>query len=116
MSAAQIDRLIEQRNKLLTRRDGLYDTERVNRIDAQLRAAVAPGTRQDVDEMLGRVLPNRAAVTRWSTDEERETARAHGEAEAARLAAEKRNAFDAEMRRLCADYDIEAPTYDGMWK
>lgn len=114
MNEQKINRLIEQRNKLLQRRDSLYDHERVNRIDAKLSAAVAPGQRQDVDLLLGRVLPSYAV--RWSSDSERAEAKERGETEAARLAAEKRSAFDIEMRRLCADYDIEAPTYDGMWK
>ncbi len=62
MNDQQIDRLIARRDKLLTRRDGLYDHAVINRIDAKLRAACPAGQRNDVDMALGRlcaVLPPR---------------------------------------------------------
>ncbi len=53
MNATKIDRLIAKRDRLLTRRDGLYDSEVINRIDAQL-AQVEPGVDNRVDLALGR--------------------------------------------------------------
>lgn len=48
-----IDRLISRRNKLTSRRDGLYDHRLISRIDEQLEH-VPPGARNDVDLLLGR--------------------------------------------------------------
>lgn len=94
MNEQKINRLIERRNKLTNRRDGLTDSAVIARIDAQLRD-VPPGQDNRVDLLLGRscaVLPDRANE-RWSTDEQRAAWKASGAAEAARLAEEKRGDF-----------------------
>lgn len=110
MNDDRIDYLIAQRNKLLQRRDALYDRKRIDAIDAKL-AAVPAGQRNDVDLALGRPeaqLPERPGyiVNPIVMLEQSDTAQ---------LAEATVSVFEAEMRRLCADYDIEAPTYDGMW-
>lgn len=61
MNDRKITELLRKRDKMLTRRDGLYDHAVIDEIDAQL-AAVEPGTRNDVDLALGRMcatLPDR---------------------------------------------------------
>lgn len=116
-TTAQIDKLIARRNKLTNRRDGLTDSAVIARIDAQLRD-VPPGQRNDVDLLLGRscaTLPDRSAV-RWSTDEQRAVWKANAEAEAARLAADKKEDFleyiadqyddMLDFMRLCGDLAI----------
>lgn len=54
-----VDGLIARRNKLTDRRDGLTDSNVINRIDAKLRE-IPTGQREDVDLLLGRVLPSYA--------------------------------------------------------
>lgn len=61
MTDAQITRLLERRNKILTRRDALIDSKVINRIDAKLRT-VEQGRSNEVDLALGRAcakLPER---------------------------------------------------------
>ena len=61
MNDRKITELLRKRDKMLTRRDGLYDHAVIDAIDAQL-AAVEPGKRNDVDLALGRTcatLPDR---------------------------------------------------------
>ena len=61
MTTDQIDALITRRNKLTNRRDGLTDSKRVKRIDAQLEQVPA-GQDNRVDLLLCRscaVLPER---------------------------------------------------------
>jgi hypothetical protein len=53
MNASQIDDLLRKRDRLLTRRDGLYDNKVIDRIDKQL-ATVEPETDNRVDLALGR--------------------------------------------------------------
>ncbi len=53
MNASKIDLLLARRDKLLTRRDGLYKHSVVDRIDSQLRD-VPPGQDNRVDLALGR--------------------------------------------------------------
>lgn len=117
MTTAQIDRLIARRERLTNRRDGLTDSAVINRIDAQL-ATIPAGQDNRVDLLLGRscaTLPDRSAV-RWSTDEQRAACKAQAEAEAARLAAEKREDFLTtiadqyedwlDFNRICGDLAI----------
>jgi hypothetical protein len=54
MTDAQINDLLRKRDRLLTRRDGLYDRDVIDRIDKQL-ATVEPGTDNRVDLALGRL-------------------------------------------------------------
>ena len=61
MNDFKIARLLSRRNKLMTRRDGLYDHKIIATIDEQL-SKVEPGYNNDVDLALGRsnsVLPER---------------------------------------------------------
>lgn len=64
MTDEKINALINRRNKLTNRRDGLTDSKRIQRIDAQL-SQTPPGQRNDVDLLLGRtcaILPPRSAL------------------------------------------------------
>ena len=102
MTDEKINRLLSRRNNLLSRRDGLYDSAIIDRIDAQLRA-VPEGTNNEVDLALGRpgaVLPPRVVMVqhidgtqdimpefrRWSSDDQRAAWKTEAQAEIAPLA------------------------------
>lgn len=53
MKPELINRLIAKREEMTSRRDGLYDHRLIDKIDERL-ATVPPGTRNDVDLLLGR--------------------------------------------------------------
>jgi hypothetical protein len=141
MTNEQIDAQIAKRNRLTNRRDGLTDSKRVKAIDAKL-ATVPAGQRNDVDLLLGRscaVLPPRVVMVqhidgsqevdrKWSTDAQREAWKRDGDAQGAKLAAQKRDDFlewvadqtadfDAHMRMLCGDTEpIEHDDWmEGHW-
>lgn len=110
-----IDKAIRHYNKLASRRDERINKPALDEIAAKLAEQVPPGQNNEVDPLLGRscaVLPDRSAV-RWSTDEQRAEVQAHGAAEAARLADEKREDFLTliadqyddmlDFMRLCGD-------------
>lgn len=100
MTDDRIDYLIAQRNKLLQRRDALYDRKRIDAIDAKLRD-VPPGERNDVDLALGRHEAQLPVREGYFVNP---------------VVTLTISVFDAEMRRLCADYDPIEPDYPGMWK
>lgn len=71
LTPAAISKKLARRNKLLCRRDGLYDHKVIDRIDAELRAGVSPGVNKEVDEALGRecaTLPKRETPRRIDGD------------------------------------------------
>ena len=71
MTDEQIARLIERRDKLTNRRDGLTESKRIAAIDRQL-ARVEPGINNTIDLYLGRpgaVLPDYYTVGRAEQEE-----------------------------------------------
>lgn len=104
LTTERIARLITRRERLTNRRDGRINFPAVDEIDEKLREVPA-GERPDVDALLGRYPSMRPA-----TDTSAATAHV------AELASDKMSEFEAHMRLLCADYEIEAPDYPGMWK
>lgn len=105
MTQEQIDKAVQRYNKLASRRDGRINVPALNEIAAKL-AQVPPGTRPDVDLLLGRPaeLPERVEYCRWSTDAQRAAWQASGAAETARLAEEKQTEHDAYLERIADQY------------
>lgn len=110
-TSEQIVKLIARRERLTNRRDERINFPAVNEIDARLKL-IPVGERPDVDALLGR----RAECQRWSSDADRAAWHDAAAQHTAQAASAKVSEFEAHMRMLCADYEIEAPDYLGMWK